>query len=169
MPRISTKENKNIYQTTREELILSREAASELMDTISPERLVRIEGDSFLPHPEEVLEMAKGYKKPMLCNYYCSQQCPIGQQYVPEIKIKDLSQIVLGMLSSLNSVQRERDCLIDISADGMIDNEELPDFIRIQKELEKISVAVETLQLWAEQMLADGKIDMKYYRELMNK
>ena len=169
MPRISTKENKNIYQTTREELILSREAASELMDTISPERLVRIEGDSFLPHPEEVLEMAKGYKKPMLCSYYCSQQCPIGQQYVPEIKIKDLSQIVLGMLSSLNSVQRERDCLIDISADGMIDNEELPDFIRIQKELEKISVAVETLQLWAEQMLADGKIDMKYYRELMNK
>lgn len=169
MPRISTKENKNIYQTTREELILSREAASELMDTISPERLVRIEGDSFLPHPEEVLEMSKGYKKPMLCNYYCSQQCPIGQQYVPEIKIKDLSQIVLGMLSSLNSVQRERDCLIDISADGMIDNEELPDFIRIQKELEKISVAVEMLQLWAEQMLADGKIDMKHYRELMNK
>ena len=49
MPRISTKENKNIYQTTREELVLSREAASELMETISPERLVRIEGDSYLP------------------------------------------------------------------------------------------------------------------------
>ena len=63
MPRISTKENKNIYQITREELELSREAASELMETISPERLVRIEDDSSLPHPEEVLEMAKGYKK----------------------------------------------------------------------------------------------------------
>lgn len=48
MPRISTKENKNIYQTTREELVLSREAASELMETISPERLVRIEGDSYV-------------------------------------------------------------------------------------------------------------------------
>lgn len=45
MSRISRKENKNIYQTTREELVLSREAASELMETISPERLVRIEGD----------------------------------------------------------------------------------------------------------------------------
>ena len=122
MPRISTKENKNIYQTTREELVLSREAASELMETISPERLVRIEGDSYLPHPEEVLEMAKGYKKPALCNYFCSQQCPIGRQYVPEIKINDLSRIVLGMLSSLNSMQREKDRLIDISADGMIDN-----------------------------------------------
>ena len=95
MSRISTKENKNIYQTTREELVLSREAASELMETISPERLVRIEGDSYLPHPEEVLEMAKGYKKPALCNYFCSQQCPIGRQYVPEIK----TMICLGLFS----------------------------------------------------------------------
>ncbi len=169
MPRISTKENKNIYQITREELVLSRETASELMETISPERLVRIESDSFLPHPEEVLEMAKGYKKPALCNYFCSQQCPIGRQYVPEVKINDLSQIVLGMLSSLNSMQREKDRLIDISADGMIDNDEFPDFIRIQRELEKMSVAVETLQLWAEQMMADGKIDLKRYSELANK
>ena len=161
MPRISTKENKNIYQTTREELVLSREAASELMETISPERLVRIEGDSYLPHPEEVLEMAKGYKKPALCNYFCSQQCPIGRQYVPEIKINDLSRIVLGMLSSLNSMQREKDRLID--------NDELPDFIRIQRELEKMSVAVETLQLWVEQMMADGKIDMKRYSDLTKK
>ena len=29
------------------------------------------------------------------------------------------------MLSSLNSMQREKDRLIDISADGMIDNDEL--------------------------------------------
>ena len=73
------------------------------------------------------------------------------------------------MLSSLNSMQREKDRLIDISADGMIDNDELPDFIRIQRELEKMSVAVETLQLWVEQMMADGKIDMKRYSDLTNK
>lgn len=40
-------------------------------------------------------------------------------------------------------MQREKDRLIDISADGMIDNDELPDFIRIQRELEKMSVTVE--------------------------
>ena len=103
MPRISTKENKNIYQTTREELVLSREAASELMETISPERLVRIEGDSYLPHPEEVLEMAKGYKKPALCNYFCSQQCPIGRQYVPEIKINHDGSCKISILYYANS------------------------------------------------------------------
>lgn len=44
--------------------------------------------------------MAEKYKRPSLCNYYCSRQCPIGQQYVPEIEIKELSSIVLEMLAS---------------------------------------------------------------------
>jgi len=43
MGRISTKENKNIYQIKREELGLSREKASELLVTIPPERIEKIE------------------------------------------------------------------------------------------------------------------------------
>jgi deoxyribose-phosphate aldolase len=42
--------------------------------------------------------------------------------------MKDLSQIVLEMLASLNSMQRQTTRLIDIAADGMIDDEELKDF-----------------------------------------
>ena len=53
-----------------------------------------------LPHPEEVLIMADKYKSPELCNYYCSNQCPIGQQYVPEIKMKELPQIILETVAS---------------------------------------------------------------------
>ena len=166
MARSSGREEKNVYWQAREKMGLTREEASDLLGTIPPERVARIEYEQFLPHPDEVLLMSEKYKDPMLCNYYCSQQCPIGQQYVPEIKIKDLSQIVLEMLASLNSIQRQTERLIDISADGIIDNDELKDFIRIQKELEKISITVETLQLWAEQMLATGKIDMEQYRAL---
>lgn len=166
MARTSTKDDKNVYWQARDKMGLTREEASDLLETIPPERVARIEYEQFLPHPDEVLLMSEKYKEPMLCNHYCSQQCPIGQQYVPEIKIKDLSQIVLEMLASLNSMQRQTERLIDISADGIIDNDELKDFIRIQKELEKISITVETLQLWAEQMLATGKIDMEQYRAL---
>ena len=43
MGRASTKENKNIYQTTREALRLTRETASELLETIAPERIEKIE------------------------------------------------------------------------------------------------------------------------------
>lgn len=169
MARVSTKENKNIYQKTREGLQLSREAASELLESITPERIEKIENERSLPHPDEVLVMAEKYKQPSLCNNYCANQCPIGQQYVPEVKIKDLSQIVLEMLASLNSMNRQKERLIEITVDGKITGDELEDFIFIQDELERISIAVETLQLWSEQMLATGVIDAEQYNACKNR
>lgn len=164
MARVSTKENKNVYQITREDLRLTRETASDLLQSISPERIEKIENERTLPHPDEVLVMAERYKNPSLCNYYCANQCPIGQQYVPEVKVKDLSQIVLEMLASLNSMQKKKERLIEITVDGRISGDELEDFIYIQEELERISIAVETLQLWSERMLATGAIDKEQYR-----
>ena len=169
MARVSTKENKNIYQLTREGLKLSREAASELLESIPPERIEKIENERSLPHPDEVLVMSDKYMQPSLCNYYCANQCPIGQEYVPEIKVKDLSQIVLEMLASLNSMNKQRERLIEITVDGKITGEELEDFIYIQEELERISIAVETLQLWSERMLATGVIDAEQYNAHKNK
>ena len=169
MARVSTKENKNIYHKTRESLQLTREAASELLESITPERIEKIENERSLPHPDEVLVMAEKYKQPSLCNFYCANQCPIGQQYVPEVKIKDLSQIVLEMLASLNSMGKQKDRLIEITADGKVTGDELEDFIYIQEELERISIAVETLQLWSERMLATGVIDVEQYNALKNK
>ena len=164
MARASTKENKNIYQTTREGLKLTREAASELLGTMAPERIEKIENERVMPHPDEVLLMSDKYKQPMLCNYYCANQCPIGQQYVPEVKVKDLSQIVLETLASLNAMQKKKDRLIEITVDGKITGDELADFVYIQEELEKISIAVETLQLWCERMLDTGVIDPEQYQ-----
>ena len=69
MARVSTKENKNIYQLTRESLKLSREAAGELLESIPPERIEKIENERSLPHPDEVLVMSDKYKQPSLCNY----------------------------------------------------------------------------------------------------
>ncbi len=163
MGRLSTKVNKTRYQLAREELGLSRERAGEVLQGLTPERIEKIESERSLPHPDEVLAMAQGYKKPSLCNYYCANHCPIGQRYVPEIERRELPSIVLEMLASLNAVERRKERLIEITADGRIDTPELDDFLRIQAELERISVTVEGLQLWAEKMLADGKIDRAAY------
>lgn len=89
MGRASIKGKKNRYQLVREELGLSREKASERLETISPEQLEKLENERSAPHPDEVLLI----RKPSLCNYYCSNQCPIGQQYVPEVQVKELSAI----------------------------------------------------------------------------
>ena len=159
MGRTSTKENKTSYQLIREELGLTREKASELLETIAPERIEKIENERTVPRPDEVLTMAEKYKRPSLCNYYCSRQCPIGEQYVPQVPMRELSAIVLEMLASLNAMNKEKERLIEITADGHISNDEIDDFIHIRKELERISVTVETLQLWTERMLANGQID----------
>ena len=78
--------------------------------------------------------------------------------------MRELSAIVLEMLASLNAMSKEKERLIEITADGHISNDEIDDFIHIRKELERISVTVETLQLW---MLANGQIDAEIYKEKM--
>lgn len=135
---------------------------------LQPERLERIENGKFPVTPHEVLLLSELYGEPTLCNHYCSKECPIGEKYVPEIKVKHLSQIVLEMLSSLNSMKKNQERLIEITADGVIGDDEIRDFVCIQKELEKISINVETLQLWVEEMLSSGKINIEKYNQLIN-
>ena len=67
------------------------------------------------------------------------------------------------MVDSLNTVQDNQRRLISITADGIVDDSEIDDFVSIQEELEKISITVEALQLWTEQMVANGAIDMDKY------
>lgn len=169
MGRVSKKENKNRYQLAREELGLTREKAGDLLEVIPPERIEKIENERSDPHPDEVLIMSQKYKRPSLCNYYCANQCPIGREYVPEVKIKELSTIVVEMLAYLNSAEKTKNRLIEIAVDGKISNDEIEDFIRIQQELERISITVETLQLWAERMLANGAIDREQYESMKQK
>ena len=169
MGRASKKENKNRYQLAREELGLTREKAGDLLEVIPPERIEKIENERSCPHPDEVLIMSQKYKRPSLCNHYCANQCPIGREYVPEVKVKELSTIVVEMLAYLNSAEKTKNRLIEIAVDGKISNDEIEDFIRIQQELERISVTVETLQLWSERMLANGAIDRQQYEEYKKK
>ena len=158
MGRKSTKDNKNVYQLSREELGLTREAAAELLEYISADRIEKIESEKSAPHPDEILTMANSYKNPSLCNYYCSHECPIGQKYVPEVKTKDLSVITLEMLSTLNTLSKEKDRLIEIAADGQITDDEIPDFKKIQSNLDSMSLTIDALKLWVDKTIADGKI-----------
>ena len=131
------------------------------MEFVSADRIEKIESEKSAPHPEEILAMAYAYKKPVLCNYYCSKGCPIGKEYVPEIQVKDLAQITLEMLASLNSVDKEKNRLIEITSDGVITEDEYEDFAMIQDKLEKISVTADALQLWVREKIAEGNIDQK--------
>ena len=159
MGRKSNKEDKSVYQEMREKLDLTREKASELIGFISPAKLEKIENGKVSVQPEDVIALAECYKSPELCNYYCSQECPIGQQYVPEIKVKDLAQIAIETLNSLNKMNKEKDRLLEIVEDGQVTPDEYKDFFEIKKTLEKIALSVDTLQLWVDKSIADGHME----------
>lgn len=159
MGKKSIRENKNVYQLAREEQGLTREKAAELLEFISDDRIEKIESEKSYPHPDEIVAMAKAYKKPALRNYYCTHECPIGQKHVPELQLKDLSQIVLEILNSLNLVEKEKSNFINITVDGAITEDEYEDFAKIQDQLDQVAVSVRSLQLWLEQTIANGDID----------
>ena len=148
MGRRSVRANKNIYQLAREEAGLTREKASERMAGISDDRIEKIESEKVLIRPDEVLQMSRCYKKPELCNLYCSRECAIGIEQVPEIKEKDLTTIALEILSVIRYLDKERDLLIDIAADGRISEEEIPSFEVIKTHLESLAGTVDALNLW---------------------
>ncbi len=150
MGKGSVKEDKNIYQLAREAAGLTRDKAAELMFTTSS-RIFNIEMGKTEPTPDDIVAMAECYKDAALCNYYCANCCAIGQQTVPEIRVSNLAQITLGLLSSVNRLEKEKDRLVEISEDGLVSAEEVKDFKEIEGNLDKISLAIDSLKLWIKQ------------------
>jgi len=158
MGKKSIREDKTIYQVYREEAELTRAAASEAIQFMSDSRIEKIESEKTNPQPDEILAMAKAYKRPELCNYFCSQVCPIGQEYVPEITEKSLSQITLEMVATLNTLETKKNRLIEITVDGVISKDEVSDFVEIRSQLERLSIATDSLRLWLDKTIAAGDI-----------
>ena len=151
MSRKSVREGKNVYQLSREKAGLTRDAAAERLIYVTADRIEKIEYETSLPRPDEVLAMAKGYGNVSLCNHYCSHDCPIGREYVPAVEVKDLSQITLEMLANLNALEKEKNRLIEITVDGEITADEMPDYLRIRKYLDQMELTIESLKMWIEQ------------------
>ncbi len=159
MGRKSVKENKSIYQITREELGLTRERAAEMIPGFSPERIEKIENERVQIRPEDVKMIAEAYRRPGLCNYYCSQECPIGIGRTPRVERKELLQIVVETLNGVNRINRYKDRLLEIAEDGAITDDEFQDFGDIKEVLDKLQVSVSTLKLWLEEQTAAGSLE----------
>lgn len=165
MGRISTKEDKNIYQLAREEKSLSREKASERMEGVSASRIEKIEYGRQEPTPYDIVQMADVYGRPDLCNYFCSHRCEIGQRYVPEIEVGNLTGIILETIASLNDITPQTNRLIQIARDGKITDDEIPDFAYISNKLDEISLAVSALNLWIDKTAGENNLNIEYLNQ----
>ena len=154
MGRRSTKENKTIWQITREELGLTREKAGELIPGFSPERIEKIENGRTQIQPEDALLLAEYYKAPALVNYYCCNECPIGESHAVRAESKELTQIAVETLNAVNQMSRIKDRLLEIAEDGKVCTDELEDFMKIKSVLDKLAQSVSNLQLWMDEQIA---------------
>jgi len=157
MGRKSTKENKSIWQTTREDLGLTREKAGELVPGFSPERIEKIENGRTQIQPEDVILLAEHYRAPSLLNYYCCNECPIGETQVIRAESKELTQIAVETLNAVNQMDRIKNRLLEIAEDGQVRKDEYEDFMKIKSVLDRIAQSVSNLLLWMDEQIAENK------------
>ena len=157
MGRRSIKENKSIWQMTREDLGLTREKAGDLIPGFSPERIEKIENGRTQIQPEDALLLAEYYKTPSLLNYYCCSECPIGEIHAVRAQSKELTQIAVETLNAVNQMNRIKDRLLEIAEDGRVRTDEYEDFMKIKGVLDRIAQSVSNLQLWMEEQIAADK------------
>jgi len=75
-------------------------------------------------------------------------------KYTPKVEtVHDLPQIAMGFLSNLNSLNRDKERIIDITADGKISEDKIDDFESFRNHLNEMAFAMESLKLWAEKKL----------------
>ena len=115
------------------------------------------------------------YKLPSLCNYYCNSECPIGtapDSGISRAADRELPQIVLSLLNSINRLESQKERMVEITVDGKIEDNELRDYLRLEKSLQEISDVAASLSLWVRKQILEGIIDedsLENEREIMEK
>lgn len=128
--------------------LTSREKAAEILN-MDRTRLSRIELGTTIPYPEEIMAMAEIYEIPEFCNSFCSGECPIGRETIKPINADSLDRLILQFLGSSQKMDEITERLIEITEDGIVDEGELDKFDKVLAELEKMSVNIQSLMLWA--------------------
>ncbi len=140
---------KSTYREIREnDLKLSREDASFLLEGISAERLEKLENGKIVVRPEDIISMADGYNRPELCNYYCLHECAIGKRNARSVKIQDLTHIAVDTINALNQVEKLKERFLEIVEDDQISEDEYRDFEHIRGYLERIASTADSLRVW---------------------
>lgn len=154
-------ENENVYFKSRKkaaiynERLYSREGAAELLG-ISVSTLADYElGNTKVVPVDKVVLMADLYKAPELKNQYCKTECPIGQQMPIATEIKGLEGITLRLLREFDAdmISEMKQQLMDIAADGVIDEDERPHLQKILGKLDDITKAISEMRLVGEKLL----------------
>lgn len=134
------------------ERLSSKDGAAELLG-ISVSTLSDYElGITKVVPPDMVLKMADLYNAPELENYYCTELCPLGSN-IPKVNMKTLDRISLSALDAFRKVEGAKELLLDITADGIIDESEKSDLEKVLGTLDELEQIAQSLKLWVKKNL----------------
>ncbi len=153
----ATKAQDNPYYLARIEAatcnddLSSREGAAALTG-IERTRLARIELGTITPYPDEVCMLSDVYNAPELLNHYCSHDCQIGRcmgVLLPSCQASTVEQLAVQAAIALRNADNIRERLLDISADGIISEDEKGTLDKLIAQLGQISSVAHQLQALA--------------------
>ncbi|HHY0047668.1 TPA: helix-turn-helix domain-containing protein [Clostridioides difficile] len=140
-----SKQYHNIYQISRENVELTQEKASELLD-ISVESIRAYENDKRIPNNQVVARMICIYKNKLLGYEHVRKSTEAGIMFLPELKIKSLSSIALKLHKEIKDYLKKEDDFIDIVEDDVIEEHEEIVWNTTMKELDAIFEAILALK-----------------------
>ena len=110
---------------------------------------MKIELGTAMPNPDEVAQMADVYNAPELKNTYCATMCPLGTG-LPRVEGANIDRISVKALATFRKVNTAKELLLDISADGVVDDSEMDDMQKIIDTLTEIEQISAELKVFVE-------------------
>ncbi len=138
---------RNICKIGRQTAGLTQERWAEALD-ISVESVRVYEANKGMPSDEVVTRMIEVSGHPVLGYWHLLNKSRIAADILPELQECSLPQAVIQLLCKIRDfgVKHRADTLMDIAADGQIDDLERPEFEAIVDELGEIVKAAMQLR-----------------------
>lgn len=158
-----TKARDNVFCKARLEAakyndkLRSRSGAAEALGYASESTISDWELGISIPAPEAVLKMSDLYNAPELENYYCTNMCPLGCN-IPKADLEALDRISLKALATFRKVEETKEILLDITADGVIDEDEKADLQKVLSTLEELEQIAQGMKLWVKKNMQEDAL-----------
>ena len=133
--------------------------------TVSHFECNRIREALHLPE-QQITAVYNGYNKHFIPR---TPHSNIIKKYIPQEDVQDLPSIILSTVATLNDIQPLVNRLIQITMDGKISDDEIPDFALISTKLDEISTASDVLRLWIEKTIQVNKLNGTLFYEEVDK
>lgn len=129
----------NLYKRARLSTGMSQERAAEILG-LSAESLKQYEGGRRVPPDDVVSKMVEVYRLPWLALEHAQATDTLG--VVPEVTPRPLPLASIALRNRLHDATGRLDALLRIAEDGIIDDEERPEFDDIVQELRETMTAI---------------------------